>query len=105
MKRSHWDEETQEAFRLAYIDPYGGPSSTVFDDVEPALRFGWNRALASEYPNETWEEVEEDLERAWLEAPRPSEWAEIKQHVRDAWEKARADWKGLASKVKSQLAS
>jgi len=100
MKRDYWNEATENAFKGIYPDPYG--AGILFEDIRPALRFGWNHALADEYPNETWEEVEEDMERAWQEAhSQHGQWSEIKKHVRQAWEKARADWQGLVSSVQS----
>ena len=101
MSNNYWDQDTSETFEKYWVNPYGLSMQKPFEDMEPALRFGWNRALASEYPNETWEEVEEDLERAWKNAhPEHGIWAEIKKHVQDAWMKAHSDWQGLASKVK-----
>ncbi|MCD6291500.1 MAG: hypothetical protein J7M34_13435 [Anaerolineae bacterium] len=103
MRHNYWDEETSKAFREMYSDPYGGIYFEPFDDVEPALQFGWNHALADEYPNESWEEVEEDLERAWRESHRHvGEWEKLKEHVRYAWERAREDWQGLASKKRKR---
>ena len=103
MKHDYWDEAAEKAFRSIYPDPYSGMIyEDPFDEVKPALRFGWNHALADEYPGETWEEVEEDLERAWREAhSHQGEWEKIKKHVREAWERAKADWNGLASRKRA----
>lgn len=102
MTRQYWNQDVSDSFQKVYLDPrigYVGP----FDALKPALRFGWNHALASEYPNETWEEVEEDLERAWVEAhPQHGTWQEMKQYIHHAWDQARADWKGLVSKARSE---
>jgi len=101
MANNYWNEETSAQFKEFWVDPYGASLKEPFEEIEPALSFGWNRALASEYPNETWEEVEEELERDWKEAHHDQGvWAKMKQHVQNAWMKARADWQGLASKAK-----
>lgn len=103
MAKQYWNQEVSDAFQQAYVDPNAG-FIAPFGSARLALRFGWERALKDEYPNESWEEVEEDLERAWHEKHRQEgTWQEMKQHVRHAWEQARVDWKGLASKVRSEL--
>ena len=102
MKHEYWNDATKDTFRAVYADPYDGNIYEPFGSIEPALRFGWNQALAAEYPGESWEEVEADLERVWHENhSHHGEWAELKKHVRHAWEKARSDWQGLASKARA----
>jgi len=63
MPKNYWNSDTGEAFREFWVDPYGGSMEEPFENIEPALSFGWNRALTAEYPNETWGEIEEDLEK------------------------------------------
>ena len=100
MSRDYWTESTSDYFREFWIDPSGQSLKTPYEDIEPALRFGWNRALAAEYPNETWEEIEMDLERMWNEEhPQHGIWSEIKLFVHDSWMRARSDWQGLAKNI------
>ena len=104
MAPSYWSAETEQAFKKLYLDTYtnGGPLEG-FDNIQPGLRFGWDKALASEYPNETWEEVEEDLERTWKEThSHHGTWQDMKKHVRRAWEMAKKDWQNLASQGKAK---
>jgi len=97
METNHWTKESDQAFHGWYFNAYGQGSIPTYEDITPALRFGWNHALAAEYPQETWEEVEEDLERAWNESHKhEGVWAEIKHHVQTAWQRARDNWRGLA---------
>lgn len=99
MAKQFWKDDVSEAFREIYVDPNSG-YFTPFDDVKPALEFGWNHALANEFPNENWEQVEADLERIWHKKHQShGTWPEMKRHVRHAWEKARGNWKGLAGKA------
>ena len=103
MAKDYWDPKTSAEFKDFWIDPYSGLTSDAFDAVEPAYSFGWNSALAAEYPHETWDDAEGDLEQQWNASHQHhGPWSEMKEHVREAWTKARADWKGLASKAKSK---
>lgn len=97
MVADRWNKETDLAFQDWYFNTYGQGTIPTYEDITSALRFGWNHALASEYPQETWEEVEEELERAWKESHQDEGlWADLKQHVREAWQRARNNWRGLA---------
>ncbi len=99
--RDRWNDEVRNAFRNLVVDPYGERMEVPFDDIEPALRFGWEKGLKEEYPSLTWEEAEEELHRAWREQhPRSQNWDNVKDAIRIAWGKAVSDWRGLASKVK-----
>ncbi len=101
MANNYWHQETCATFTKFCVDPYGLAMKEPFEDIEPALSFGWNHALTTEYPGRTWEEVESELQREWKETHRDQGvWPEIKGFVRDAWMKARSDWQGLASKAK-----
>jgi len=92
MTPNYWGAETEEAFRKLYMDTYTQVPLSGFNTIHPALRFGWDKALASEFPTETWEEVEDDLERGWNEThTQHGSWQDMKNHVRSAWEKAKQD--------------
>ncbi len=101
MSSNYWNPDTSAQFKEFWVDPYGASMKEPFEDIEPALSFGWDHALMAEYPGETWEEVEDELQRGWKETHQVyGVWSEMKEHVRNAWTKARADWQGLASKIK-----
>jgi|GEM_PF-1232128 hypothetical protein len=103
MAPTYWDAETEEVFKKLYVDAYEGVPLSGFNGVKPGLRFGWDKALASEYPNETWEEVEDDLERTWKEMhTHHGSWQDMKEHVHRAWKMAKKDWENLASHNKGK---
>ena len=103
MAPTYWDAETEEAFKKLYVDTYGEVTLSGFDGVKPGLRFGWDKALADEFPGETWEEVEDALERTWKETHNHhGSWQDMKKHIRRAWEKAKHDWQHLASRSKKK---
>jgi hypothetical protein len=57
-----------------------------FEDLEPAYRYGWERAAASK-AGQKFEEVESDLERTWPTARgnSPYEWNEVRDATLDSW--------------------
>lgn len=96
MSDSYWNQHTANAFEEVYLDPYGDLAIPQ-EHRQAAYQFGWDHALADEYPGETWEDVELDMERGWREShQRHGEWAKMKAFVRHAWEKAKVNWRGLA---------
>jgi hypothetical protein len=58
-----------------------------YDYYQPAYQFGYN--AADRYEGEEWEAIESDLERDWDQYDNrgQSTWAQIKQAVRDAWDR------------------
>lgn len=103
MAPNNWDMETEEAFKKLYVDTYERVPLAGFDGLQPGLRFGWDKGLAEEFPGETWEEVEDDLERAWKEThSQHGSWQDMKEHIRRGWVKAKQDWQHLASRSKGK---
>jgi hypothetical protein len=57
-----------------------------FEDLEPAYRYGWERA-ADAKAEQRFEDVESELERTWPTARgnSPYEWNEVREATRDSW--------------------
>jgi hypothetical protein len=82
-----WDDEDRY-WRNEYASrPYGAGST--YDQWRPAYRFGYESA--SRYRGRSWDEVEDDLERDWdtysERDDNRSTWQQIKDAVRDAWDR------------------
>jgi len=61
-----------------------------FEDLEPAYRYGWERAAASK-AGQKFEEVESELERTWPTArgKSPYEWKDVRDATLDSWTRMR----------------
>jgi hypothetical protein len=61
------------------------------EDFAPAYRYGWESR--ERYPDQTFDDVELDLERNWEQERGVSRlaWADAKPAARDAWERVEAD--------------
>jgi hypothetical protein len=83
--RTEWEDEDafwRENFRGR---PYA--ASADYDYFEPGYRYGFE--AANRYPNRSWSDVEDDLSRDWntYEHRGDSTWEQIKDAVRDAWDR------------------
>lgn len=102
----YWTDEVREIFRLLYTDPNSPAIVSPYEEMEPALKYGWNKGIdvAPDYPTLTWDEVAEELERGWLEKTKTGKtlkpWKEVADLVKDVWQKAIGDWRGLATKTR-----
>jgi hypothetical protein len=58
-----------------------------YDYYQPGYRYGYE--AANRYPNRAWDEVESELSRDWntYEHRGSSTWEQIKDAVRDAWDR------------------
>jgi len=65
-------------------------SGRTYDDYRPAYAYGWESAARPEYHGRKFEDVENDLGRGWDKAKGTtrSEWSEMKQATRDAFDRA-----------------
>ena len=72
--------------------PYAGTFD--YDYYEPGYRYGFESA--NRYENRSWNDVESDLERGWdsFQYRGKSTWQQVKDAVRDAWERARMNSRG-----------
>ena len=61
-----------------------------FEYYEPAYRYGFESA--DRYRDRSWDNIQADLERGWDKYTLRGKlaWAEIKDAVRDAWDRAKA---------------
>jgi hypothetical protein len=82
------DWKTEDAYwrqnyaRRPYVEAGRG-----YDYYSPAYRFGFD--ASERYRGKAWNDVEPDLEREWdrYEFRGQSTWAQIKNAVRDAWDR------------------
>ena len=56
-----------------------------YTDYQNAYRYGWESR--AKYPNQTWSDVENDIERGWEKAKGESKlaWHQAKAATKDAW--------------------
>lgn len=61
-----------------------------YDYYEPAYRYGFESA--DRYRGRSWDDTHQDLERGWDKYALRGRlaWAEIKDAVKDAWDRAKA---------------
>jgi hypothetical protein len=86
--KAAWETEDNYWFENFSSRPYAlGPD--FYDRVRPAYRYGFESA--QHHMGRSWEDAEADLRRGWdtyeHRAANPSTWEEIKEAVRDAWER------------------
>jgi hypothetical protein len=86
--KAAWETEDNYWFENFTSRPYAlGPD--FYDRFRPAYRYGFESAHHA--MGRTWEEAEPDLRRGWdafeHRGTDPSPWDEIKEAVRDAWER------------------
>jgi hypothetical protein len=85
--RSSWtDEDTY--WRTNYRNrPYASSADRDYDYYQPAYRYGYD--AASQYQDRSWTDVEKDLSRDWgtYEHRGSSTWEQVKDAVRDAWDR------------------
>ena len=85
--RSSWDDE-DIYWRSNYrARPYASDAGRDYDYYRPGYRYGYE--AANRYQNRTWNDVEADLSRDWssYEHRGTSTWEQMKQAVRDAWDR------------------
>ena len=74
---AYWRDNYSKASYVERNRPY--------TDYQNAYRYGWESRSA--YPNKTWNDVENDLERGWDRAKGESKlaWHQAKSATKDAW--------------------
>ena len=79
------DEDTY--WRSNYRNRPYATSNQEYDYYQPGYRFGYE--AANRYPNRSWNDVESDLSRDWnkFEHRGTSTWEQMKDAVRDAWDR------------------
>jgi hypothetical protein len=85
--RSSWNDEDiywQSNYRTR---PYASDAGRDYDYYRPGYRYGYE--AANRYQNRSWNDVEADLSRDWnsYEHRGTSTWEQMKQAVRDAWDR------------------
>lgn len=86
-KRREWNEE-DTYWRTNYRGrPYASAGNRDYEYYQPGYRYGYE--AASRYENRDWTDVEADLSRDWdtYEHRGTSTWEEVKDAVRDAWDR------------------
>lgn len=83
-----WDAEDRFFETNFDTRPYSQPGQ-FYGQFRPAYRYGFESASHS--LGRTWEEAEPDLEAGWgryeHRGENPSTWEEIKDAVKDAWDR------------------
>ena len=87
--KAAWETEDNYWFENFTSRPYAlGPD--FYERFRPAFRYGFESA--QHHLGRSWDEAEPDLRRGWNSyehrGSKPSEWAEIRDAVRDAWDRA-----------------
>ena len=84
------DWDTEDAYwQSAYPGRPYARADRGYEYYRSAYRFGAERAMA--WRDREWPGVERDLERAWERLADASScaWAEMKEAIRDAWDRVR----------------
>jgi hypothetical protein len=86
--RASWETEDNYWHENFSSRPYSlGPD--YYERFRPAYRYGFESGLHG--LGRTWEDAEPDLRAGWdryeHRGPEPSAWEEIKDAVRDAWDR------------------
>jgi hypothetical protein len=84
--KTSWETEDNYWFENFTSRPYAmGPD--FYDRFRPAYRYGFESA--QHHAGRSWEDAENDLRQGWdryePRSENPSTWDEIKDAVRDAW--------------------
>jgi phage tail tape-measure protein len=86
------DPTVEDAYwRKSYnTRPYYRPGR-MYEEYQPAYRYGWESASRAEYRNRQFDEVESDLERGWETAKGKTRegWGDVREATRDAWNRVR----------------
>jgi hypothetical protein len=85
-----WESE-DEYWRTNYrTRPYVSGTTREYDYYQPGYRYGYESA--NQYQGRRWEDVETDLQRDWgrYEYRGQSTWEQMKNAVRDAWDRVAA---------------
>jgi hypothetical protein len=85
--RSVWSDEDAYWRQNYRTRPYASSAGRDYDYYQPGYRYGFESA--SRYPNRSWNEVESDLRREWdtFQYRGTSTWEQMKDAVRDAWDR------------------
>ena len=80
-----WDDEDRYWRENYRTRPYA--SNADYDTFAPGYRYGWESGR--KYRGRAWNDVESDLERDWNSYPNrgKSTWHQVKDAVRDAWDR------------------
>jgi hypothetical protein len=82
-----WNEE-DDYWRTNYRNrPYASSAGRDYDFYRPGYQYGYD--AANRYKGREWNDVELDLSRDWnsYEHRGTSTWEQIKDAVRDAWDR------------------
>lgn len=87
LNRLDWnDDDTywKENFRTR---PYAGSTTHDYDYYRPAYRYGFD--AANRFDGRDWTDIEPELSTGWgtYEHRGTSTWAQVKDAVRDAWDR------------------
>lgn len=80
-----WDDEDSYWRQNYATRPYAAGAD--YDTLGPGYRYGYESA--NRYRGRAWNDVESDLERDWstYEYRGKSTWQQVKDAVRDAWDR------------------
>jgi hypothetical protein len=86
--KAAWETEDNYWFENFSSRPYA-LGADFYERFRPAFRYGFESAAQS--MGRSWDEAEADLRRGWESYEHrgtdPSPWEEIKEAVRDAWDR------------------
>jgi len=85
--RAGWNDD-DEYWRTNYrTRPYASSAGQEYSFYQPGYRYGYE--AANRYEDRSWDDVEADLSRDWdtYEHRGTSTWQQMKDAVRDAWDR------------------
>jgi uncharacterized protein (TIGR02271 family) len=74
----------------AHFNTTYGSSGRLYEDVEPAYRYGHTLAGDSRYQGRDWSAFEPDAQAEWTRTNSGSRWEDVKDSVRHAWQRAKS---------------
>jgi len=81
-----YDPTAEDAYwRQNYASRPYYKAETSYDEYRPAYKLGWE--TRSRYADESFEEIEPELERDWSNSGSNLTWDRAKHGVRDAWDR------------------
>ena len=82
-----WNDEDMYWRENYRTRPYASATDRGYDYYQPAYRYGYD--AANRYRDRSWNDVESELSRDWssYEYRGTSTWEQIKDAVRDAWDR------------------
>jgi len=79
----HW-HDVQAGFRTRWEQNSSGRGG-LWEEHEPAYRYGWEMSNDSRYRGRTWDAIEPDLQQDWASRHPDRSWTSFRTAIREGW--------------------